>query len=188
MRTLWLSLGLALLCLPFGGCLLPTTSGGSDAGSGGSKVDVGATIITGTPTGTGCGTDPTTGVTLCTGTTECPGVTFNPSVFPGCGFYISGLSLDLECLCADYLCPVGAATTCTEAAALLQASNEGTVCAEISSNGCSQIPVGGTGGTAGTGGSGGSAGSGPSDAGAGCDKTCESMCAGEPDCIQLCGC
>lgn len=177
MRTLRL-LPFALLSAA---CLMPTTSG-TDAGSG-PKVDTGAPLP-GMPTGTGCGTDPTTGVTLCTGTTECPGVVFDSTVFPGCGFYISGEALDLECLCASYLCPVGLATTCAAAASLLQSTNEGTVCASVSTNGCSQVPT-----TGGAGGSGGTAGTGPADGGgSGCDHVCESMCAGEPDCIQLCGC
>jgi len=121
-------------------------------------------------------------VTLCSGTTECPGVEVDPAVFPGCGFYISGNALDLECLCATYLCPMGLAPTCTAASALLKSTNEGSVCAAVSTNGCSQVPT--TGGT----GAGGTAGSGAADAGSGCDKSCEAMCAGEPDCVQLCGC
>jgi hypothetical protein len=181
MRTLWLSLCLWPLALPFGGCVMPT-SGGSDAGAG-AKIDTGA-AVPGMATGTGCGSDPTTGVTLCTGTTECPGVTVDPSVFPGCGFYISGSSLNLECLCSGYLCPMGAVTTCAAAASLLQATNEGTVCGGVTTNACAQIPGTGAGGTAGSG----AAADAGMGSGTGCDTTCEAMCAGEPDCIQLCGC
>jgi hypothetical protein len=178
---LWLAGTLIALSVPFGGCVLPTPTTGSDAG-GGAKIDVGAPTTSGTASGTGCGSDPTTGVTLCTGITECPTITVDPSVFPECGFYISGNALDLECLCSGYLCPMGNTPTCSAVASLLESTNEGTVCAQVSNNGCSQLP------TQGAGGSGGTGGSGASEAGSSCDPTCESMCAGEPDCIQLCGC
>jgi hypothetical protein len=184
MRTFLLAGLLLALGLPFGGCVLPTTSSGSDAGAG-AKIDTGAPTTTGAVSGTGCGTDPTSGVTLCTGTTECPSVTFDPSVFPECGFYISGDALDLECICAGYLCPMGAATTCAAAASLLQTTNEGTVCSAVSNNGCSQLPMSGAGGSGGGGGGGGAEAGTPAS---GCDPSCSSMCAGEPDCIQLCGC
>jgi hypothetical protein len=178
---------LLALAFPFSGCLMPTTSSGSDAGAT-SKLDFEAGTGSGPASGTGCGTDPTTGITLCTGTSECPGLVVDQSVFYNCGFYISGAALDLECLCATSLCPMGAAPSCAAAQALLASSNlnEGTVCLEVSSGGCSQIPVSGGGGTAGSG-AGGTAGSGTTEAGS-CDMTCESMCAGEPDCIQACGC
>jgi hypothetical protein len=130
-------------------------------------------------TGTGCSKDPTTGVTLCTGTSACPDVTVDPSVYPDCGFYITATAVYLACLCSGYLCPIGQPATCDQAAALLQSSNEGSVCGEASNNQCSAIPTG-TGAAEMTTSDGGS--------GSGCDKNCESMCAGEPDCIQLCGC
>ena len=77
---------------------------------------------------------------------------------------------------------MGAAPTCGAAAALLQTTNEGTVCAAVSNNGCSQLPASGAGGS-----HGGSE-AGAAESGSGCDTSCEAMCAGEPDCIQLCGC
>ncbi len=181
MRCVWLLACLPIMGLPFGGCVMPTTSGSDAAAPSPLKIDSGTG--TGPATGTGCGTDPTTGITLCTGTTECPGVTVDPTVFPECGYYIMGDALDLECLCATYLCPMGAPTTCAAVAALLQNTNEGTVCAAVSNNACSQLT--GAGGSAGAGGT---AGAGTSDSGTTCDTSCESMCAGEPDCIQACGC
>jgi hypothetical protein len=191
MNPVWLSAlcvggGLAL-SVP-SGCVMPTSSDDAgakvtiplvaqDSGAIGSKV-----------TGTGCGTDPTTGVTLCVGTSACPNVSVDPSVYPDCGFYITGSSTYLVCLCSGYLCPIGLPTSCDEASTLLQASNEGSVCGEASDNECTAVSSG-TGSTGGTGSSGGSeAGSGSDGASGGCDQTCESMCAGEPDCIQLCGC
>jgi hypothetical protein len=181
MRTVWLSACLLSSWSAFGGCVMPSSTG-SDAGAG-AKID-GSTSPSGTITGTGCWTDPMTGVTLCAGTSECPGIIVNSSVFPECGFYISGTALDLECLCATYLCPMGAAPTCATAASILAGTDEGNVCAEINDNGCAQLTVSGSGGT---GGSGGSGGSGGMDAGS-CTMACQSMCAGEPDCLEACGC
>ncbi len=182
MRTIGLSACLLALASAWavGGCVMPTSS--PDAGAG-DKIDAGAMSTSGTVSGTGCGTDPTTGVTLCTGTTECPDITIDSSVFPQCGFYISGVALDLECLCATYLCPMGAATTCATAASILASTNEGSVCAEVNSNGCSQLT-----GSGGAGGAGGTAGSGGVDSGSTCTMAGLSMCAGEPDCLQACGC
>jgi hypothetical protein len=181
MRSLWLMA--ALFSSLLGACLMPK-GGSPDAGPGGAEIkidiDTGTVTQPGSPTGTGCAPDPTTGITLCTGTTECPGVMVDPAVFPECGFY--GDAFDLECVCAGYLCPMGVATSCSSAAALLQTANEAAVCGEISSSVCTLITGPGTGGSSGAGGSG------AADAGSGCDKACEAMCAGEPDCIQGCGC
>jgi hypothetical protein len=175
-----------LLGLPIGGCLLPKV-GSPDAGPAGPTggeitidVDGGTGSTPSTATGTGCAPDPTSNITLCTGTTECPGVTVDTSAFPECGFYINGNFVDLVCVCAGYLCPMGAVTSCASASAVLAAANEATVCGEVTTSSCSLITT--------TGGSGGTAGSGAADSGPGCDKTCEAMCAGEPDCIEGCGC
>ena len=85
--------------------------------------------------------------------------------------------IDLECLCnGEMLCPIGVPDTCNQATQLLSSQTALVVCEEASDGRCVQV--------------------GPSDAGAAgdaatpspCDKQCESECAGEPDCIQLCGC
>jgi hypothetical protein len=187
MKIVWLSVSALALCgllissvSSLSGCVLPSSStdGGTtptgDGGALGSKTS-----------GTGCGTDPTTGVTLCIGATECPTVSVDPSVFPECGFYFSGGSVYLACLCSNYLCPIGRPANCDQAAALLQSTNEGTVCGEASNNACSEVSVtsGGGGGTTPV-----EAGASADDSGSCCDESCASMCAGEPDCIQGCGC
>jgi hypothetical protein len=140
-------------------------------------------VLTGSATGTGCGTDPATGVTLCTGTSECPTLVVDQSVFPECGFYFAGGSIFLACLCSNYLCPMGLAATCDQAASVLQSTDEGSVCGEASNNACTVITSPST--SAGTGTTTPEADSG---GGSGCDTQCESDCAGEPDCIQMCGC
>lgn len=160
-------------------CVLPTSSADAGTPTIPSTGDGGA--ITGAATGTGCGADPTTGVTLCIGTSECESITVDQSVFPECGFYFGGGSVYLACLCSNYLCPIGLAATCDQAASLLQSTNEGTVCGEASNNGCTAITSAATSTGTGTATSEGGSGS-------GCDMTCETDCAGEPDCVQLCGC
>ncbi len=186
MKILWvlgaLSLGgvLASGTSSLSGCVLPSPS--SDAGTPTIPLTGdGGAALTGSATGTGCGTDPTTGVTLCISTSECPSVTVDQSVFPQCGFYITGGSVFLACLCSNYLCPIGLPATCDQAELLLQASNEGMVCGEASNNGCTVITSPATSTSAATSDS-------DAGSGSGCDPSCESDCAGEPDCIQLCGC
>jgi hypothetical protein len=157
------------------GCVMPSSS--TDAGTTTIPLTGDSGALTGTPTGTGCITDPTTNVSLCTGSTECPSVNVDQSVYPQCGYFFNGGLVYLACLCAGDLCPIGQPATCAQAAALLQSSNEGTVCAEVNNSGCTVVTSGAaTDATT------------ASDAGSGCDETCYSSCAGEPDCIQLCGC
>jgi hypothetical protein len=154
------------------GTMTPTIPATDDSGA-----------LTGSATGTGCGTDPTTGVTLCTGTSDCPSLVVDQTVFPECGFYFTGGSIFLACLCSNDLCPIGLAATCDQAASVLNSSNEGTVCGEASDNACTVITTAGANTSTSTGTTTSEAGS-----ASGCDPDCESSCAGEPDCIQLCGC
>jgi hypothetical protein len=123
--------------------------------------------------GTGCGTDPQSQITLCSGVDTCPGLTIDPAAWPNCGFRIgAGTSLDLECLCANALCPIGVATGCTQATQLLSAQNELSVCQQVSENRCPMVVA-------------------PPDAGAvpsTCDRNCEIGCGTAPDCLQICGC
>jgi hypothetical protein len=105
------------------------------------------------------------------------------SVYPECGYFFNGGLVYLACLCGSVsLCPIGQPTTCAQAAALLQSNNEGTACAEANNNRCTGLTSGMATTDATT------IGTTASDAGSGCDETCYSSCAGEPDCIQLCGC
>jgi hypothetical protein len=181
----WLA---ALLVLPSLACLqLPGT--GADAGttgtSGSSSGTSGSTCASancstgtgssggGATSGSGCTTDPQSGITLCEQIANCPGVDVDQGTYPGCGFRMqSGSIYDLECGCGDMLCPIGTPTSCTTAQQLLdQSQSSVVVCEELDQGSC--LPL-------------------VQDAGAGssstCDKDCESQCAGEPGCIQLCGC
>jgi hypothetical protein len=171
---------LFLVALPLAACLQqvstgtgttdPTTSGGTTAAS-----STGTT----TPAGAGCTTDTESQITLCQQTSLCPSVSVDQGTLPGCGFRIhAGSVIDLECLCnGEMLCPIGVPDTCDQATQLLSSQTSSlVVCEEASDGRCVQVGASDA-GTA-------SAAATPSA----CDKQCESECAGEPDCIQLCGC
>jgi hypothetical protein len=158
-------------------------------GTGTGTTDPTATATTGTatasdavPTGTGCTTDPASQITLCEGSSVCPGLDVDPGALSGCGFRLrAGGVIDLECLCADALCPIGVADTCAQATQLLSSQTSLSVCEQTSEGRCVQVVTGQSPGSS-------SGSSTTSPSANGCDKTCESECAGEPDCIQLCGC
>jgi hypothetical protein len=169
------------------GCPDLLTGTGVDAGGGkGSTADAGASSDAsasadggvgssgghGATSGTNCATDQVSGITLCEGIAQCPGLTVDQGAFPGCGFRMNAPSTyDLECACGDVLCPIGAATSCTDAVQLLdQAQSSLNVCQEANAGTCMPLSGGG-GGSQST-----------------CDKACESECAGDPNCIQMCGC
>ena len=113
-----------------------------------------------------------TGVTLCAGVDTCPAVTVDPSAWPNCGFRVGGTTLDLECLCANAICPIGVATTCSQASQLLTAQNELSVCQQVSENRCVSTLTAPEAGTV------------PP----GCDRNCQIGCGTAPDCLQVCGC
>ena len=113
---------------------LPQDSGAG--GSGGSGA-AGASATGDAPArGTNCGVDPSSGVSLCLGITSCPAVRVDPDQFPDCGFRIFGSTIDLECLCGDSLCPMGAAATCLDAKSLLSDESAQGVCATIADGRC----------------------------------------------------
>lgn len=153
----------------------PTSSSdGSSSGDGGSSSSSSSSSSGGggATSGTNCGTDPSTGITLCEGIDLCPGLIVDQGAFPGCGFRLNAASpYDLECDCGDFLCPIGAPPSCAAAAQLLdQEQSSLNVCQQQNEGTClSLAPTGG--GTQST-----------------CDKSCESECAGDPNCIQMCGC
>jgi hypothetical protein len=190
MRTFWLSVSALASCLVFASslaslsaCVLPTTT--PDAGTTIPPGDSGP--LTSAATGTGCGTDPTTKVTLCTGVSDCPGVTVSQSTFPECGFYETGGTIYLACLCSSYLCPLGQPASCGEAASMLANSDEGTICGEADNGGCTAVTTSPT--PTGTMDAGGSTGADPTDGGSGCDDACAEMCDGVgPSCLEMCGC
>lgn len=159
-------------------------SGDTDAGAAGTGGSAGAaTADVDAATGAGCGTDGTSGVTLCRAISACPTVVVDPDLFPNCGFRIHEAALDLECLCGEDLCPMGTAVTCDQVAMLLASQSELSACTQVSEGRCAQTgaasapaqsPPAATGGQAG--------------AGSGCDRTCQSQCAGDPGCYRICGC
>ncbi len=169
-----MKMGIVVLLGALLGCT-NMTQGQGGAGAGGSPggpTTMGPRGQGDAGSGTGCGTDPNTGVTLCLGTAACPQLTVDPSVYPECGFRPqSGATLDLECVCTGFLCPIGVPSTCDDAAKLLQQQTEAIVCAQVSDGRCIGA---GTGVDAGQGGT--------------CDPSCRDSCVGDPTCIQLCGC
>ncbi|MBV9946505.1 MAG: hypothetical protein JOZ69_06635 [Myxococcales bacterium] len=175
-RPRWTPVG-AALAVSASGCAHVTTGTG-DAG-GGALAQMSSNSVPGSGDGgvqgTQCLADATGQVVLCGAISACPGLTVDPGTFPDCGFRLRGGSaLDLECACADALCPIGAPTTCDEARRLLAAQSALLVCQQLAEDRC--LPFG----------------SGPASSGAGaggtCDRACEAECAGAPACIQLCGC
>jgi len=126
-------------CLSFNlGGKKTSTDGGATTDAAvvdGAKVDVGAPPAAG-PQGIDCATDPYTGTILCSGVSSCPGLLVDHDVYPDCGFRIRGTSFDLQCPCYGGLCPIGSPSTCQDAAALLDAQSEYTVCAQYNEGRC----------------------------------------------------
>jgi hypothetical protein len=169
----------ALVTLPLLACLqqVSTGTGTTDPTAGGTSTASSSSDTT-TPAGAGCGTDMQSQITLCEQTSLCPGVVVDPDALPGCGFRIHpGSVIDLECLCGDQLCPIGIPDTCAQATQLLSSQTALVVCEQVSDGRCVQVAASDAGSAAN-----------PSAAASTCDKQCESECAGEPNCIQLCGC
>ncbi len=169
-------IGFVAACLATSGCVGFNLGTGSD-----DTTDAGTTSTDttdgGGSTGVDCITESTTGATLCTGNSSCGTLAVDHDVYPDCGFRVVGANatLDIECACQDgNLCPVGIASSCTEASTMLQDQSEQTVCAQISEGRCSQ-PLGSSTGTTGA-------------AQNACNANCESTCAGAPACIAACGC
>jgi hypothetical protein len=163
-----------VLVLLFGGgaasCLQLTGSELGDAGAAptpASSADA-AAGPTGV-TGTACALDSVSGVTLCTTIDLCPSLVVDHDLYPDCGFRVPGLSIDLECVCGDFLCAMGTALRCSQARDLLSQSSELAVCARQADGQCA-------------------ARSPSKPAQSGCDRTCALECAGDPGCWKLCGC
>jgi hypothetical protein len=166
MRRLICLLVLSLLpaCLELGKVL---DSGAGAAGSAGTTADSDAAAPA---TGTNCGVDPSSGISLCLGISSCPGVLVDPDQYPGCGYRISGDIIDLECLCDDSLCPMGAAASCLDAKALLMDQSAQGVCAGVADGSCTVVKET------------------PVVSSSTCDKDCRSGCGADLNCITLCGC
>jgi hypothetical protein len=173
-RSRWA--GFLVLAASLAACMDITTGTGtgpgSGAGSSGSSSGGTPSAATG-PSGAGCFTDGPSKVTLCEQSSACPTVDVNQGVYPNCGFRMNSSSpFDVECICGDSLCPIGAPTSCSSVVDLLSQQSALTVCGQAGEGRCVLL-------------SGADAGSG---AGSSCDKSCESECAGDPSCIKLCGC
>jgi hypothetical protein len=178
----WHLLATALLAPLLPGCLslLPTeTDDGGTSSTSSSSSSSGGTSTGSSSGGVGAtsGTNCTTadGITLCEQIANCPGVDVDQGAFPGCGFRLNASSAyDLECGCGDSLCPIGTPVSCATALQLLnQETSSLNVCQQVDQGTC--LSLIGDGGTS-------------SSASSTCDKACEAMCGGNPDCIQLCGC
>jgi hypothetical protein len=155
-------------------CLQIGLPDGADGGaSGGTASDAGtqkdAKALVSDAGDFGCIVDPASRVTLCTGIAACPGLAIDHDRFPDCGFRTGSGFIDVQCICDNYLCPLGATLTCAQAKELLTSQFEIGACSQVSEGRCaprSAMPPTGT----------------------TCDKNCASMCAGDPGCIRLCGC
>jgi hypothetical protein len=154
-------------------CQLPFGAG-SDAGTDAASAADGGTSSATDVVGADC-TAVAPSTTLCGAISACPNVLIDPGQFPHCGFRIHGTVLDLECWCSGKLCPVGVATTCDQIPPLLADQTEDTVCVQVNEGRCTDP-------------SGTSSGGGSGSGGGTCDKTCQAECAGDPSCMQQCGC
>jgi hypothetical protein len=178
MKTALLSVTLAAALLSTG-CPVPIASD-EDAGAGAVYTSDGG-IPTVAATGSGCDTTSANGTPLCQAISLCPTLVVDPSVYPDCGFRISGSAIDLECECSGYLCAIGTAESCTDAATLLAQQNSSEVCSHSYEGACIQETATATASDGGTS----TTTTGPAST---CDMTCESTCVSDPNCIQACGC
>ena len=126
--------------------------------------------------GAGCGIESGSGQQLCVATSLCPNVVVDTEAMPHCGFRIKGSSSELVCGCGDAVCSMGAFTTCTQAAALLQSQSEGAVCAQVGEGRCfTGTPSKGTSSSS-------------SSSGSTCDRSCLQECGSGAGCAAICGC
>ena len=161
----------SLLSLCLTACLGVNAGGSHDGGTAavGAASD-GAGGTADAAKGVDCIVEQTTGATICSVNSLCPAVAINHDAFPNCGFRVKGGTLDIECACNGYLCPLGVPATCAQAAQMLKSQTEATVCAQVGEGRCVMgspvVPMGkGT-----------------------CDKVCASECGGDPNCLIGCGC
>jgi hypothetical protein len=109
-------------------------------------------------------------VKLCTSIDQCLGLAVDHDVFPDCGFRVPSTSIVLECVCDDFLCPVGTALNCAQAQTLLADQTQLVTCQQENEGRCApRTTLTKKGGTS-------------------CDTTCAEACAGDFNCRGLCGC
>jgi hypothetical protein len=179
----------ALFLVGQSGCIAVDPDAADSGASASSSTTVG-------DAGTACSEDPATGVTLCADISTCPTVSVNQATLPGCGYLVQAdpTVLDLECTCGTYLCPIGVAAACTQAASLLSGLAYATVCAQSSEGLCVQeaAPVVATAPTATSTPS--TSPTTPTTTGTAspttttCNTQCIVNCGDAPDCQLLCGC
>jgi len=161
---------LALLLLAgFGSvsCLQIGTGDSADAAPPPPQMGDASDVV---PRGLDCVVEPVSGTSLCTRISLCPGVAIDHDAFPNCGFRASSGSLEVDCLCGDFLCPIGTAIRCDQVPRLLAGQSEGLVCTQVSEGRCASLSP-----------------SASRDSGS-CDRSCLSTCGGDPGCTVLCGC
>jgi hypothetical protein len=157
----------ALITIALSGCVLPKTTG-SDAGAGAASASEAGSDVA--ATGAYCGRDPESGATLCSAISLCPSLVIDSDAWPGCGYRVQGDVIDMECACSGALCPIGVASTCADAAKLLDGQTQPQVCLQVGDGRCVTPAATGTG------------------AASSCDRDCASRCGGDPSCVQICGC
>ncbi len=116
--------------------------GNGDAGAArgdASSGDAAAIADAGAATGAGCTDDLGGGIKLCTYISVCPTLGVDHDLYPNCGFRIRGAVIDLECVCQGMLCPMGAPTTCTQAAQLMTNQNEIQICLQVDEGRCTKL-------------------------------------------------
>ena len=84
----------------------------------------------------GCVFDSAAQVTLCTTSSACPALRIDHDLYPNCGFRYPSTAIDVECVCDDSLCPLGAALDCAQAAALLDSQSELLTCIQRNEGRC----------------------------------------------------
>ena len=162
----------SIAALGLGACVLPSIStGAGDAGSSSSSSSSKDAGSAPPVTGTSC-TAVTSTVTLCQTISLCASLTLNPKVFPQCGFRIHGQAIDPECVCGNQLCPIGAPTSCTEAAQATSGDvNYDSVCQEANVGQCTGLNTGSSSGGTST-----------------ACQTCMANCDNVPTCVDSCPC
>ncbi len=130
----------AALMLVLASCLDFSLGGKGSADAGPHPDGAAPKTDAGTPeggSGINCGADPQTGNVLCLGLSSCPGLIVDQNNYPGCGFRVTGgTTIDIECACSGYLCPLGVATSCTQAKSLLASQTYAGVCVQVSEGRC----------------------------------------------------
>jgi len=132
-------------CLVLSSCMgfniIPTTDDTASPPPDDASSDGFDGTISADAAGLGCGVDPDTQVTLCLGNATCPTLSVDPDLFPGCGFRIHNdpTVLDLECACYGQICPIGIASSCDQAAALMQDQSQYTVCIQVDEGRCTTM-------------------------------------------------